>query len=67
MMLSAQGVTKSAAELFPSIKAIQSHVEEVDGSDPMVQAARLKSSGFLARLQAAAAVNNSEWRLDDQT
>lgn len=36
-----------------------------DFDDPMVQAAKIKSSGFLAKLQASAANNSVEWNLDD--
>lgn len=66
MLMQAAGVEKKAAEIFPSIRTIMDYQQKIADENPLMeQTNKLRSSGFLARLQAAAAKNNSDWKLDD--
>jgi hypothetical protein len=69
LMLMAQGVEKKPHEIFSSLRTLAVAQEEEDNrnvNDPKAMSAKLVKSGFLARLQAAAANNDVEWKLNDK-
>jgi hypothetical protein len=58
LLMQAQGVKEKPERIFPSLRAIK------DIDDDKKTAQTLKSSGLLAKLQAAAVNNNIDWKVD---
>jgi len=67
MQLSAAGVEKKGYELFESLGTLHRLHEkkEAEKTEAQITADKMRSSGFLYRLQMAAAQNKIEWKLDE--